>query len=1597
MRKACGLVALAWFPLGAAWAQSPVQVDESAVRLSFAGEHFLVDLPVTGAGTVQVRAQLVGTRNEIASQASSPCVLGSGVTHCRLELPPYASPGKASGSYLPRVRLRYSAGVTAGIVAVSQIAPELYELHVAGPANVHPGASYTARVRALHPVSGEPRGGVALLAKVTAVYTGDADDRVILRTHVRTDAQGFARVEFIAPETPTLDAVELEVEGRIANLTTGTSQTFRVPEAASADLTSDKPLYQPEQTVHTRLLLLDRKGDALAKTKVRFDFRDPDSTLVYRADGVTSSFGIATADWTVPASMRLGTYNVQATPEDGPQGYASIRVSRYDLPTFTVDPIPDRAFYLPGQNAVVKVRASYLFGKPVVHGHVRVLRESERTWNFAQQRYDTKEGAAVEGELDGSGSFVAHIDLAEDEKAYADEDISNQFKDVHLAAYVTDASTGRTEQRRFDVRVTAQALHVYVTTEQDALRGQGLTPFVAVTSADGTPVAADLAVSLLPPSTGQSKETLAGQLKRARLLQRVHTDARGIARLDLGPFETLAGLATAGHSAEPEVFIEAKDASGQTGAYTQQLTEPDSELRVRTAKAVYRPGDTIEVTLESPESALPVSVQLLRRTRHGDVVLAARDVGLRAGRARFAFLTDAADARYSGVLFVSAVALRDRVGPRRPSYTPVQEADDPVEAASRAVLFPHDNALHVDVKLAKASYKPGEQATATLTVSGPQDPDGDDREPAPSALGLVAVDEAVEERNRTDSDFGNVGGQSFLFRWRSGFENGGVVGGVTLAGLERMELKGPAPADLQLAAEVLLGSLKFEPEIADSAPPSDLASTYSGLLDPQLAPARKALAEYIKVHLEAPVSAAQLTALLAQSGIAFEALRDPWDEPYEIADATTNWGQRSLILRSSGPDKRRGTHDDFSVLLASWIWTAPFQRTLQHLVDGFHDRTGGFIRDMAALESEAKVEAIALDAWRDPWGQAFTYEFTIQQANYQVLLVSAGDPAERVNLANGYYHGGTAASISYFNSERARIENLLKVYAASHSYPTSDAALEAAGVRLAAMDDPWGNGLYATFRARSFYTDTVTTAAYATPGTAPQTRTTITPVTEIADTITLHSAGPNGRPGDEDDFVLATFTRARSQQSARQNTAETPRNQTVRSTRTGALLGVVKDQTGAVIPGATVLATDRDTKAQFEAKTSADGSYVLDPIPAGEYDLRITMPGFMDLLYTEVKVTSPEAMVLDATLRVGAETETVTVSAELATIETNSAQVAGIAIDGLSNLPIEGRMAGGGEARTKVMATPRLRDYFPETLLWRPEIITSADGSAIARFKVADSITTWKLTAAASTRAGNTGGGVAQFRSFQPFFAAFDPPRVLTIGDRIALSVTLRNFMDHALTVQSELKPAPWFRIEGDASQTTPVPSGDSNSPVFHYSASAAVTDAPQQFLTRGAGAGDSIAKPVTVHPEGVPTWVSTSGVLKAGATTFTLNVPADAVAGGDVATLKVYPNLTAHLRDALAAMVDEPHGCAEQITSTAWPSLLVERLGANSSRADRTLSATTHKYLEEAYENLLDKQQPDGGFGYWHSDRYADLALTAYIIQFLTEAGEYVAVVRMS
>ncbi|HEV3486548.1 MAG TPA: carboxypeptidase regulatory-like domain-containing protein, partial [Vicinamibacterales bacterium] len=125
---------------------------------------------------------------------------------------------------------------------------------------------------------------------------------------------------------------------------------------------------------------------------------------------------------------------------------------------------------------------------------------------------------------------------------------------------------------------------------------------------------------------------------------------------------------------------------------------------------------------------------------------------------------------------------------------------------------------------------------------------------------------------------------------------------------------------------------------------------------------------------------------------------------------------------------------------------------------------------------------------------------------------------------------------------------------------------------------------------------------------------------------------------------------------------------------TGAISGVVSDESGAVLPGAQIDVTNTATGVARTAITASDGVYTVPLLQPGPYAVKVTLSGFKTTLRDGVIVNVNETARVDARLAIGQVAESVTVAGEPPLVETTSATL-GIVIDEkkIVELPLNGR------------------------------------------------------------------------------------------------------------------------------------------------------------------------------------------------------------------------------------------------------------------------------------------------------------------------------------
>src|SRR5690242_8308352 len=135
----------------------------------------------------------------------------------------------------------------------------------------------------------------------------------------------------------------------------------------------------------------------------------------------------------------------------------------------------------------------------------------------------------------------------------------------------------------------------------------------------------------------------------------------------------------------------------------------------------------------------------------------------------------------------------------------------------------------------------------------------------------------------------------------------------------------------------------------------------------------------------------------------------------------------------------------------------------------------------------------------------------------------------------------------------------------------------------------------------------------------------------------------------------------------------------------GTITGTVSDPAGAVVAGAALEAREVETGVVYQAVSTNTGNYTISQLPAGSYEISVTVPGFKKFIRQNLALQVAQVLRIDISLEVGAATESVTVSEAAPLLKTESGELShNVSTDTVDNLPILGigsSMAGSSAVR----------------------------------------------------------------------------------------------------------------------------------------------------------------------------------------------------------------------------------------------------------------------------------------------------------------------------
>jgi type II secretory pathway pseudopilin PulG/5-hydroxyisourate hydrolase-like protein (transthyretin family) len=316
-------------------------------------------------------------------------------------------------------------------------------------------------------------------------------------------------------------------------------------------------------------------------------------------------------------------------------------------------------------------------------------------------------------------------------------------------------------------------------------------------------------------------------------------------------------------------------------------------------------------------------------------------------------------------------------------------------------------------------------------------------------------------------------------------------------------------------------------------------------------------------------------------------------------------------------------------------------------------------------------------------------------------------------------------------------------------------------------------------------------------------------------------------------------------------------------------------------------------------------------------------------------------------------------------------------INDLKQIDLATQIAASDNATTAAggLAAPRVRRDFPETLVWRPELITYEHGKASLEIPLADSITTWRASIDGVSAAGKMGNLETPITVLQDFFVDLDLPESMSLGDQVSVPVTCYNYLKEPQDVRFRLATGNWFKcpLEQLSVRLQPNEVKSVSFPIEVLR----VGNHSLQVTAQGTKTADAIEREVRVVPTGERIEHMKNDVLK-GVFSDTFTIPQQTIPDSQSLWLKFYPSRFSEVVEGLDSVFKAPYGCFEQTSSTTYPNVLVLDYMKQTGRLTPEVEIKARKYINAGYQRLLTFEVAGGGFE-WFGRPPANICLTAY------------------
>lgn len=286
-----------------------------------------------------------------------------------------------------------------------------------------------------------------------------------------------------------------------------------------------------------------------------------------------------------------------------------------------------------------------------------------------------------------------------------------------------------------------------------------------------------------------------------------------------------------------------------------------------------------------------------------------------------------------------------------------------------------------------------------------------------------------------------------------------------------------------------------------------------------------------------------------------------------------------------------------------------------------------------------------------------------------------------------------------------------------------------------------------------------------------------------------------------------------------------------------------------------------------------------------------------------------------------------------------------------------------------------MRTDFRNTIYWNPSVEVDKTGTKTVEFYTSDDITSFRTTVEGVASDGTIGRTEKNIFTQLPFAMTTKIPVEVATEDNVSIPLTLKNNTDKPLGGALTIISPEGLKATVTIPTVQTIMPGKAKTIYLDYKVLDKIGYGDFTISFKACGLGDAFTQRIKIAPKGFPAQASFSSQEIEKEYSIDMN---HVVNGSVKANFTAFPNVVSDLMKGVEGILQEPYGCFEQTSCTAYPNAMVLDYMKSTDSKDNKTMARAIDLLNRGYKRLVTFEAKNKGYEWFGADP-AHEGLTAY------------------